>query len=190
MVLYYFKVRLLFSIELEILSSAIRKDIGGKKHGAWKEKDKILFISSRHNHLCIKSFLNFLLLLSFFFTLQYCIGFAIHQYASTMGVHVFPILYPPSTSLPIPSLWVISVHKPQASCILHRTWTGDSFLIWYYTCFNAILPNHPPSLGIYCLHRIHSWIVTEKSWMEISCTCVCAKSLQSYPTLWDPMNCM
>ena len=32
---------------------------------------------------------------------------------------------------------------PQASCVLHQTWTGDSFLIWYYTCFNAILPNHP-----------------------------------------------
>ena len=54
---------------------------------------------------------------------------------------------PPPTSLPIPSLWVIPVHQPQASCILHRTWTGDSFLIWYYTCFNAILTNHlpPPS---------------------------------------------
>ena len=23
-------------------------------------------------------------------------------------------------------------------------WTGDSFFIWYYTCFNAILPNHHP----------------------------------------------
>ena len=61
-----------------------------------------------------------------------------------MGVHMFTILNPPHTSLPIPSLWVIPVHQPQASCILHRTWTGDSFLIWYYTCFNAILPNHPP----------------------------------------------
>ena len=46
---------------------------------------------------------------------------------------------PPPTSLPIPSLWVILVHQPQASCILHQTWTGDLFLIWYYTCFNAIL---------------------------------------------------
>ena len=80
----------------------------------------------------------------FFFTLQYCIGFARHQHASTTGVHVFPILNPPPTSLLIPSLWVIPVHQPQASCILHRTWTGDLFLIWYYTCFNAILPNHSP----------------------------------------------
>ena len=77
----------------------------------------------------------------YFFTLQCCIGFAIHQHESAMGVHVFPILNPPPTSLPIPSFWVIPVHQPQASCILHRTWTGNSFLIWYYTCFNAILPN-------------------------------------------------
>ena len=41
---------------------------------------------------------------------------------------------PPPTSLPIPSLWVIPVHQPWASCIMHRTWTGVSFHIWYYTC--------------------------------------------------------
>ena len=87
----------------------------------------------------------FNLILFYFLTLQYCIGFAIYQNESATGIHVFPILNPPPTSLPIPSLWVIPVHQPQASCILHRTWTGDSFLIWYYTCFNAILPNHPPS---------------------------------------------
>ena len=76
-------------------------------------------------------------------TLQYCIGFAIYQHESTTGIHVSPILNPPPTSLPIPSLWIIPVHQPQASCIKHQTWTGDSFHIWYYTCFNAILPNHP-----------------------------------------------
>ena len=69
-------------------------------------------------------------------TLQYCISFAIDQYESATGVHVFPILNPPPTSLPIPPLWVIPVHQ--------WTWTSDLFHIWYYTCFNAILPNHPP----------------------------------------------
>ena len=94
----------------------------------------------------------------YFFTLQYCIGFAIHQHASATGVHVFPILKPPPTSLPIPSLWVIPVHQPQASCILHWTWTGDLFLIWYYTCFNAILPNHSPTS-----HRVQRLFYTSVS---------------------------
>ena len=76
-------------------------------------------------------------------TLQYCIGFAIHQHESTTGIHVFPILNPTPSSFPVPSLWVIPVHEPQASSIMHRTWTDNSFHIWYYTCFNAILPNHP-----------------------------------------------
>jgi len=84
-----------------------------------------------------------LFFLFYFLTLQYCIGFAIYRNESTTGIHVFPILNPPPSSLPIPSLWVVPLHQPQASSIVHRTWTGDSFHIWYYTCFNAILPNLP-----------------------------------------------
>ena len=92
----------------------------------------------------------------YFLTLQYCIGFAIYQHESATGIHVFPILNPPPSSLPVPSLWVVPVHQPQASCILHWTWTGDSFHIWYYTCFNAILPNHPTlSLS----HRVHKTVL-------------------------------
>ena len=92
--------------------------------------------------------MDFFLNIKFFFnwrliTLQYCIGFAIHQHESATGIQVFPILNPSPSSLPIPSLWVVSVYQPQASSIMHWTWTGDLFHIWYYTCFNAILPNHP-----------------------------------------------
>ena len=76
-------------------------------------------------------------------TLQYCVGFAIHQHESATGVYVFPILNPPPTSLPVPSLWVIPVHQPQASCILHRTWTGDSFLILYMFQCHSPKSSHP-----------------------------------------------
>ena len=69
---------------------------------------------------------NFLFLL--YFTLQYCIGFAIHWHESTTGEHEFPNMNPPPTSHPISSLWIIPMHQPQASCILHQT--GDLFLTW------------------------------------------------------------
>ena len=75
-------------------------------------------------------------------TLQYCISFAIHQHESATGV----LSSPSSTPSHLPP-HPIPLGHPSAPApsiqYLHRTWTGDSFLIWYYTYFNAILPNHP-----------------------------------------------
>ena len=38
---------------------------------------------------------------------------------------------------------LIPVHQPWAPCLMHRIWTADLFHIWWYTCFNTILSNHP-----------------------------------------------
>jgi len=84
-------------------------------------------------------YLNFILFLNFTILYWFC-------HISTWIRHRYtcvPILNPPLSCLPVSSLWVVPVHQPQASSIVHWTWTGDSFHIWYYTCFNAILPNNP-----------------------------------------------
>ena len=109
----------------------------------------------------------FFFFLFYFLTLQYCIGFAIYQHESATGIHVFPILNPPPSSLQLPCLWVIPLHQPQASSIMHRTWTGDSFHIWYYTYFNAILPNHPTlSLS----HRVQKTVLYISVFFAVSYT--------------------
>ena len=74
-------------------------------------------------------------------TLQYCTGLAIHQLESTTGIHVFPILNPPPSSLPVPSLWVVPVNQPQASSVMD--WCFISYMILYMFQFHSPKLPHP-----------------------------------------------
>ena len=57
---------------------------------------------------------------------------------------MFPILNLPPTSLPVTSLWVIPVHQPQASCIMHRNWICFIYdTIHFSMLFSQIIPLSP-----------------------------------------------
>ena len=85
---------------------------------------------------------------------------------------------PPLKSLPVPSLWVIPVIQIQAFCIMHRTWLAIRH-IWYYTCFNAILPNHPTLYHrvcflIYCLGSSELYFQGVSSLYFIAAVTICS----------------
>jgi len=79
----------------------------------------------------------FFFILFIFFTLQYCIGFAIHQHASATGVHVFPT----SPKLPV------SCIKPGLA--IHFLYD----IIHVLLPFSQIIP--PPSL----FHRVQKTVL-------------------------------
>ena len=119
-------------------------------------------------------FLVFFVFFCFFLTLQYCIGFAIYQHESATGIHVFPILNPPPSSLHVPTLWVVPEHQPQASSILHLTWTGFlcytyllrvSGLSWFFFWLREALHSKVVKfIGLYVVDSVSSLINSFLSW--------------------------
>ena len=81
-------------------------------------------------------------------TLQYCIGFAIHQHESATGVHVFPHPETPPTSLPITSLWVIpNIPAPSTlSHALNLDWRFVSHMIIHMFQCHSPKSSHPRPL--------------------------------------------
>ena len=100
----------------------------------------------------------------------------------------------PSHFPPQPSLWVIPVHQPQASCILHWTWTGNSFLIWYYTYINAILPiiplPLPQSPKEYSIHLCLFCCLTYRVIITIFLNSICVSILYWCFTFWLTSLCI
>ena len=85
--------------------------------------------------------------LFYFITLQYHIGFAIYQHEFATGIHVFPILNPPPSSLPVPNgltLFVVSGKIPVSS-MKRKKWLEITqiFSSSFPFCFGYLyIPHH------------------------------------------------
>ena len=78
-------------------------------------------------------------------TLQYCIGFSIHQHVSATGIHMFPILNPPSLLPPC----TIPLGRPSAPApsiqyhALNLDWRFVSYMVLYMFQCHSPKSSHP-----------------------------------------------
>jgi len=94
-------------------------------------------------------------------------------------------LLPPPSSLPIPSLWVVPVHQPQASSIVHRTWTdlGE----WHRDMYTIMYEMSCQSRGFWILFpsrftEVRHYLRCNSNgchWLNSLCSQLCANHLIS-----------
>ena len=92
----------------------------------------------------------FVLILFYFLTLQYCIGFAIYQNESATGIHVFPILNPPPSPYHPSGSSQCTSPKHPVSCIEPGLATRFIYDITHVLMpFSQIIPPSPsPTVSI------------------------------------------
>ena len=94
--------------------------------------------------------LSFIFLISFlfYFTLRYCIGFAIRQHESAIGVHVFPILKPPPSPYHLSGSFQCTSPTHPVSCIEPRQVIHFLYDIIHFSLpFSQIIPPSPSPTG-------------------------------------------
>ena len=81
----------------------------------------------------------------YYLTLQYCISFAIYQHESTTGIHVFPILNPPPSSLLPPHTIPLGHPSAPAPSIQYLALNLDWRLVSYMILYTFLLPFLKPA---------------------------------------------
>ena len=130
---------------LHLITFAYHTLMGWHSRFQWLWPARLQMCPPHPPNLYVASFLSKFMYFNWgLITLQYCIGFAIHQHESTMGAHVFPILNaPPSPYHPSGSSQCTSPEHPvlciEPGLAIHFTYD----IIHVSVPFSQIIPLSP-----------------------------------------------